>query len=60
MRLFLQAQTPEKQSAVMQAFDELGMSDKQVLVDEMARSGICATAATLSTLLNGLLCGLWF
>ena len=40
MRLFLQAQTPEKQQAVACAFDDLGSADRSVLVEELARTGI--------------------
>jgi hypothetical protein len=40
MRLSLQAQTPEKQRAVLQEFDELPSADKAILIDELARSGI--------------------
>ena len=40
LRLFLQAQTPDKQQAVMQALDDLSGPDKAILTDELARTGI--------------------
>ena len=40
MRLALQAQTPDKQAAVLQAWRALPREDAQVLRDEMARTGI--------------------
>jgi len=40
MRLSLQAQTPDKQEAVLHAWSELSFADRSMLTDEMARSGI--------------------
>ena len=40
MRLVLQAQTPDKQNAVMGAFEQLPADDRDVLRNEMARTGI--------------------
>jgi hypothetical protein len=40
MRLVLQAQTPDKQQAVVQAFKALPREDATVLREEMARTGI--------------------
>ena len=36
----LQAQTPDKQSAILAAYKALPKDDKQVLREEMARTGI--------------------
>ena len=40
LRLVLQAQTPEKQDAILEAWRELSFADRSMLTDEMARSGI--------------------
>ena len=40
MRLSLQAQTPDKQAAVLAAWSLLSFADRSMLSDEMARSGI--------------------
>jgi hypothetical protein len=40
MRLALQAQTPDKQSAILQAYRALPGEDASVLRDEMARTGL--------------------
>ena len=40
MRLSLQAQTPEKQEAILRAFSQLSDSEQRLLSDEMARTGI--------------------
>lgn len=40
MRLVLQAQTPEKQSAILEAWPRLAFVDRSILSEEMARTGI--------------------
>ena len=40
LRLSLQAQTPDKQASLLTAWDELPASDRAILADEMARTGI--------------------
>lgn len=44
MRLVLQAQTPDKQAGVLEAFRALPREDHALLSDEMARSGIAEQA----------------
>jgi len=39
MRLVCQAQTPDRQLAILQAWEHLGPEDQQVLCDEMSRTG---------------------
>ena len=40
MRLSLQAQTPDKQAAIVDAWSHLSFTDRTMLTDEMSRSGI--------------------
>ena len=46
MRLALQAQTPDKQSAILQAYRALPKEDVAVLRDEMARTGLSGQTFT--------------